>query len=71
MISRDSKEYLEVDLEEEYVVTAVHTQGRFGNGQGQEYAEGYMIDYWRAGMAEGAWKRWKNRVGKQVISIFI
>nr|CAI5864945.1 unnamed protein product [Callosobruchus analis] len=68
MISRDSKEYLEVDLEEEYVVTAVHTQGRFGNGQGQEYAEGYMIDYWRAGMAEGAWKRWKNRVGKQLLT---
>nr|CAH7715837.1 unnamed protein product [Callosobruchus chinensis] len=68
MVSRDSKEYLEVDLEEEYVVTAVHTQGRFGNGQGQEYAEGYMVDYWRVGMAEGAWKRWRNRVGKELLT---
>ncbi|KAF2897530.1 hypothetical protein ILUMI_08645 [Ignelater luminosus] len=63
MVSRDAKEYLEINLEELHVITGVRTQGRFGNGQGQEYAEEYMIEYWRPGFT--AWVRWKNREGKE------
>ena len=33
-----------------FVVTSVLTQGRFGNGRGQEYAEAFKIKYWRPGM---------------------
>ena len=33
-----------------HVVTKTLTQGRFGNGRGQEFAEAYKIQYWRPGM---------------------
>lgn len=64
MVSRDAKEYLEINLEELHVITGCRTQGRFGNGQGQEYAEEYMIEYWRPNFTK--WVRWKNREGKEV-----
>ncbi|KAF5271003.1 hypothetical protein FQR65_LT05353 [Abscondita terminalis] len=66
MVSRDAKEYLEINLEELHVVNGLRTQGRFGNGQGQEYAEEYMIEYWRIGF--GSWVRWKNRTGKELLA---
>lgn len=64
MVSKDAKEYLQVDLEELHVITGARTQGRFGNGQGQEYTEEYMMDYWRPGFSK--WARWRNREGKTV-----
>lgn len=64
MVSRDAKEYLEINMDDLHVVTGVRTQGRFGNGQGQEYAEEYMIEYWRPGFVK--WTRWKNRESKEV-----
>lgn len=64
MVSRHAKEYLEINLEELYVITGARTQGRFGNGQGQEYAEEYMMEYWRTGF--NSWTRWKDRDGKEV-----
>ncbi|KAJ8977815.1 hypothetical protein NQ317_007516 [Molorchus minor] len=65
MVSRDAKEYLEIRLEELHVITASKSQGRYGNGFGQEYAEEYMLEYWRPGMLK--WVRWKNRLGKEII----
>jgi hypothetical protein len=41
------REYLEIDLSRNHLITLTETQGRFGNGQGQEYAEGFLIEYWR------------------------
>lgn len=67
MVSSDAKEYLEIDLREAFVITGARTQGRFGNGQGQEYAEDYKLDYWRPGFTK--WARWKNRNGKEVGNI--
>jgi discoidin domain receptor family protein 2 len=64
MVSRDAKEYLEINLKELHVITGCRTQGRFGNGQGQEYAEEYMIEYWRPNFTK--WIRWKNHSGKEV-----
>ncbi|XP_076271676.1 discoidin domain-containing receptor 2 isoform X2 [Rhynchophorus ferrugineus] len=66
MVSRDAREYLEVDLGTFHVLTGVKTQGRYGNGQGQEYAEQYMVEYWRSGL--GKWVRWKDRSGKELLS---
>ncbi|CAH0545928.1 unnamed protein product [Brassicogethes aeneus] len=63
MVSRDAKEFLEISLEEMTVITGCRTQGRYGNGQGQEYAEEYMVEYWRPGFSK--WARWKNRLGKE------
>jgi discoidin domain receptor family protein 2 len=65
MVSRDAKEYLEINLKELHVITGCRTQGRFGNGQGQEYAEEYMIEYWRPNFTK--WIRWKNHSGKELL----
>lgn len=64
MVSRALKEYLQIDLLQPHVITAVRTQGRFGRGQGQEYTEAYVIEYWRPGMK---WTRWKNAQGKEIL----
>lgn len=64
MVTKEATEYLQVDLGRLTVITGTRTQGRFGNGQGQEYAEEFILDYWRAGF--GKWRRWRDRAGKTV-----
>lgn len=64
MVSNALKEYLQVDLLQTHVITAIRTQGRFGKGQGQEYTEYYVLEYWRPGFDK--WQRWKNTQGKEV-----
>ena len=53
-VSQDSSEFLEIDLIEEHTVSGVITQGRFANGQGQEFTEYFLIEYWRPGMEKFA-----------------
>ncbi|XP_061386918.1 discoidin domain-containing receptor tyrosine kinase B-like, partial [Musca vetustissima] len=65
MVSRGLKEYLQIDLLQVHVLTAIRTQGRFGKGQGQEYTEAYVVEYWRPGME--AWRRWKTFQGKEIL----
>ena len=38
---------------------------RFGNGQGVEFAESYVLEYFRPGL--GRWARYRNREGNEVI----
>ncbi|KAJ9582368.1 hypothetical protein L9F63_003295, partial [Diploptera punctata] len=64
MVTQEAVEYLEVNLHTMHVLTSVQTQGRFGNGMGQEYAEVYKLEYWRPGF-NTLWARWKDRSGKQ------
>ncbi|XP_054744294.1 discoidin domain-containing receptor 2 [Anastrepha obliqua] len=65
MVSRGLKEYLQVDLLQVHVITAIRTQGRFGKGQGQEYTEAYVLEYWRPGFEK--WLRWKTIQGKEIL----
>ncbi|TDG47247.1 hypothetical protein AWZ03_006378 [Drosophila navojoa] len=65
MVSNALKEYLQVDLLQTHVITAIRTQGRFGKGQGQEYTEYYVLEYWRPGFDK--WQRWKNTQGKEIL----
>lgn len=58
------REFLEVELEDVYVVTGVETQGRFDHGRGQEYAEEYSLEYWRPGLPE--WREYHRWDGKKV-----
>lgn len=69
MVTRDAVEFLEVNLGTVHAITSTQTQGRFGNGQGQEYAEEFLLDYWRPGLTK--WRRWRGRDGKQVCYLFI
>ena len=65
-VSRDTPaEYLEVDLKTMHVITATYTQGRFGNGRGQEYAEAYKIQYWRPGLTH--FIDYHDAIGRKVI----
>ena len=67
-VSRDTPaEYLEVDLTSMHVITATYTQGRFGNGRGQEYAEAYKIQYWRPGLTN--FIDYHDSLGRKVIII--
>lgn len=69
IVSRGLKEYLQIDLLQMHVITSLRTQGRFGRGQGQEYTEAYVVEYWRPGFTK--WERWKNIQGKEVCIRFI
>lgn len=63
-ISSEVREYLEVDLIKNHLITWTETQGRFGNGQGQEYAEAFLIEYWRAALDQ--WVIYKDSRGEKV-----
>ena len=57
-------EYLEIDLSGLHVLTKVEVQGRFGNGQGLEFAPHYKLQYWRPGMDN--WATYKNAKGDKL-----
>ncbi|KAL3275340.1 hypothetical protein HHI36_020107 [Cryptolaemus montrouzieri] len=61
----DLKEWIEIDLQDVHMITATGTQGRFGNGQGVEFAESYMLEYWRPRLNK--WMRYHNRTGNEVL----
>ena len=42
MIGKDGSEWIEIDLQTVHTITATESMGRFGNGQGAEFAENYM-----------------------------
>ena len=69
MIDKEAHEYLEINLHDLYVITGTKTQGRFGNGKGLEYAEKFMLDYWKPGTSK--WSRWKSRNKSEVRNLFI
>lgn len=49
-----------------HVVTGVQTQGRFDRGRGQEYVEGYTLEYRRPGFTRWRpYKRWDNKEVRQ------
>ena len=43
-----------------------HFRRRFGRGLGREYCEAYSLEYWREGMAEGHFRRYRDRAGREV-----
>lgn len=49
-----------------HLITATGTQGRFGNGQGVEFAEAYVLEYWRPKL--GKWYRYRDYKGGEVIT---
>nr|KAF7415573.1 hypothetical protein H0235_012165 [Vespula pensylvanica] len=63
-ITKEAKEWLEIDLHTVHLITATATQGRFGNGQGVEYSEAYLLEYWRPRL--GKWVRYRDIKGQEV-----
>ncbi|XP_014208586.1 discoidin domain-containing receptor 2-like [Copidosoma floridanum] len=64
-VTDDPRQWLEIDLHTVHLITATGTQGRFGNGVGVEYAESYVLEYWRPRL--GKWIRYKDVKGHNVI----
>ena len=62
-MSIDAYEWLQVDFRGMHVISAIETQGRFGNGQGKEFTEQYRVEYWRPEFT--AWKKFKPE-GREV-----
>ncbi|XP_050683737.1 discoidin domain-containing receptor 2-like isoform X2 [Leptidea sinapis] len=65
-ITTESTEWLQINLHSVHVITATGTQGRFGNSQGVEYAELYMLEYWRPKL--GKWIRYRSQDGQEKLS---
>lgn len=64
MVYREGKEYLEVNLGAPHLLTKVEVQGRFGNGQGREFARQYKLQLWRPGLAH--WVTYRRPDGREV-----
>ncbi|XP_043477565.1 discoidin domain-containing receptor 2-like [Leptopilina heterotoma] len=64
-ITTEPREWLEIDLHNVHLITGTATQGRFGNGQGVEFAEAYLLEYWRPRL--GKWVRYRDIRGEEVI----
>lgn len=47
------------------MITATETQGRFGNGHGVEFAEAYVLEYWRPRLNK--WIRYRSRIGDEAL----
>ncbi|KAG8230043.1 hypothetical protein J437_LFUL000879 [Ladona fulva] len=67
VISSEVREYLEVDLTGDHLITWTETQGRFGNGQGQEYAEAFLVEYWRESLDQ--WVVYKDSRGEKILVV--
>ncbi|KRZ70074.1 Discoidin domain-containing receptor 2 [Trichinella papuae] len=65
-IDETQYEYLEVNLQQLHVLTAVETQGRFGGGHGKEYPLHYILEYWRPGRGD-QWIRYKDQQRNELI----
>ncbi|XP_043286407.1 epithelial discoidin domain-containing receptor 1-like [Venturia canescens] len=64
-VTPESRDWLEIDLHSVHMITGTNTQGRFGNGVGVEYAESYVLEYWRPRL--GKWVRYSDAKGTEVI----
>ncbi|XP_053624086.1 discoidin domain-containing receptor 2-like [Plodia interpunctella] len=65
LIMPDSRQYLEVNLQAEYLITATESQGRFANSVGVEFVESYAVEYWRPVL--NRWVRYKDYNGTKLI----
>lgn len=66
-ITKEAREWLEIDLHTIHLITATATQGRFGNGVGVEFAEYYLLEYWRPRL--GKWVRYRDIKGEEVSAL--
>jgi len=65
MIGKDGSEWIEIELNSVHVITATETMGRFGNGQGAEFAEAYLLEYYRPRL--GKWVRYRNIENSEIM----
>lgn len=64
LIHSRSRQFLQIDLRKEYLITATETQGRFANSVGVEFVETYTVEYWRSSL--NRWVKIKDENGTKV-----
>ncbi|XP_037079207.1 discoidin domain-containing receptor 2-like [Pollicipes pollicipes] len=64
-VSRGSREYLQVALPAEHVISAVLTQGRYDRGRGVEYTKEFTLEYWRHNVG---WKNYTSWNGARIFA---
>lgn len=64
LISPRSRQFLEIDLRDEYLITGTESQGRFANSVGVEFVESYSVEYWRSAL--NRWVKYKDFNGSRV-----
>lgn len=68
------KFFFQVNLLKNFIIGGIETQGRYGNGTGREFAQFYILDYWRTGFLndnDNVWIRYRNQSNHTVIFILI
>lgn len=50
LVHNRSDQFIEIDFESPHIITAILTQGRYGNGLGMEFAERYSVSFWNPSM---------------------
>lgn len=63
-IAESINEFLEIDFSTVSVISGIATQGRYGNGRGQEYAEAFRLEYWRPELS--LWHPYRRWDGNEV-----
>lgn len=63
-IDNSGSEWIQVNLSAPFVITAISTQGRFGNGVGVEFVDEFWLEYSRD--FGKTWHKWKSRKGSHV-----
>ncbi len=58
------KEYIQINFTNVSVISGIATQGRYGNGRGQEYAEQFKLEYWQSELK--IWHIYRQRDGNDV-----
>lgn len=62
--SYSGSEWIQVNLTEKHVITAVAIQGRFGNGVGVEFSEEFWLEYSKDNGTN--WIKWTDEDGNHV-----
>lgn len=58
-------EWIQVNLTKRFVITAIETLGRFGNGMGVEFVEEFWVEYSRD--FGSTWIKWRNKKGAHLL----
>lgn len=66
-IAENVIEYLQIDLGNITVISGIATQGRYGNGRGQEYTEQFRLEYFRPELS--VWRPYRRWDGKEVLYV--
>ncbi|CAI4224580.1 unnamed protein product [Auanema sp. JU1783] len=64
-INSTTKEWIEINFNQDMIISAIETEGRYDNGRGMEYAKAYSIEYFRNTLEN--WALYRGNNGNHII----